>query len=132
MRNKALVAVVLLLATGYVLDLAFHGMNMANDFTYIGGIVGLALWFIFIVPLIWHWATKEKKREGQNENEGKRGNENEQGNIDSVDCVSGGSTDSQSSVHDTHRTGDGGDRSRPVGEPEGSAGHHTQDGKNLV
>lgn len=63
MKRRLLVAVTILVASGYELDLAFRGMNAPSDLTYIAGIIGTAVWFLFIVPTFWHFTTKGKSHE---------------------------------------------------------------------
>lgn len=70
MRRKIIVAVVLLVASGYVLSLCFRGMNMASDLYYTGGSIVSVVWALVIVPLLWKlltWRRKAKhdKREGE-------------------------------------------------------------------
>lgn len=63
MRKKVVVLLVLVVASGYELTLAFRGMNEPSDLTYIAGILGTAVWFLFIVPTIWHFTMKGKRHE---------------------------------------------------------------------
>lgn len=53
MKRKLIVVILLILATGYALKLCFDGMNLPSDLTYIGGILGLIVWFGAVIPFVW-------------------------------------------------------------------------------
>lgn len=119
MQKKLFIVVLLVLATGYVLMLCFAGMNMASDLTYIGGILGLLIWFLVVLPFVYRKFLKSKK---EMSNETKVGTVNLGSNNPGVN----------NSVHDENRTGNGGHRSRPVRKSKRSTGHSTEDGKGVV
>lgn len=95
MKTKVLVALVWLVVSGYIVALCFRGMNLASDATYIGGIAGLAVWFVVITPVLVRKLFKEKKHD-----------EKVAAGAVSPDAVvvNGG-------MHNENRPGDGGDRS---------------------
>lgn len=65
MKLRLLIAAVLLVATGYVLQLCFWGMNQSSDVGYIGGTLGLVLW-CFVVAIVGKYIFRKKvKREEQ-------------------------------------------------------------------
>ena len=45
-------AILWLLFSGYLLSFCFHGMNIARDDTYIGGIIAICLWFFVVTPMM--------------------------------------------------------------------------------
>lgn len=116
MKKKIIIAVLMLVATGYVVDLCFSGMNIKSDLTYLGGIMGLLVWFVLVIPFTYVKFIKEKKHE----------KESVANSVGSNPVVPGGG------MHAENRTGDGGHRSRPVRKPKGSAGHNPEDGKGVV
>src|SRR5579863_4572459 len=103
MKRSLISAILLLVATGYVVSYCFHAMNLPDDLFYIGGIVGLVLWFFFVVPLVYRKLIKEKRDEKANSNIG-----------------GSNSTAASSGMHNADRPGNGGNRSGPVGESAGS------------
>ena len=117
MKKKIFIAVLLLVATGYVLALCFAGMNMKSDLTYIGGIVGMLIWFLGVVPFVFRKFIKGEKKHDKESVTG--------GVADNVDVPSSG-------LHNQDRSGNGGDRSGPVGKPKRSAGHRAKNGPGVV
>lgn len=62
-RIKAASVVVMTLASGYVIDICFRGMNYPSDATYVGGIIGLILWAFLMIWLLKFVFKKPKKEE---------------------------------------------------------------------
>lgn len=118
-----------LVLSGYITWLAFKGMNMPNDLTYVGGILGLAGWFCIVTPYLYkkfyHKSNKKLYKEIQKEYES---------NAESTRSSSPVSDSNHSNdvMHDKDRPGDGGNRSGSVGQSAGSAGHRPEDGKGVV
>ena len=76
MKRKIFVGLVLLVASGYMMDICFTGMNKANDLTYAGGILGLCLW-LFAALWIYKFLTKDriKKEKESHEKQSRDGDD---------------------------------------------------------
>lgn len=104
MVKTIIVSMVLLVASGYLISLCFEGMNQASDFTYIGGIFGLVLWFVFLPRtykgLVWllNWT----------------GGKADDRKIDNDSGISSGGVSSDGELHNENRPRDGRHRGGPV------------------
>lgn len=62
LRRILFAVIVILLASGYAITIAFRAMNQASDADYIAGIVGLALWFFIGVPASFKLLTYRRRK----------------------------------------------------------------------
>lgn len=75
MRKGIVILVVLLVASGYVLQLAFHLMNLPRDDAYIGGIFLAIAWLVVLLSvgkyginkIVTSYKEQEQRRKETNE-----------------------------------------------------------------
>src|SRR6266705_1889071 len=99
MKTKILVVLSWIIASGYIISLCFRGMNLSSDLTYITGILGLAVWFAVVTPVLYKKLFKRKKDENPGKEE----------SVTTSDVSN--STTHDNRVHNKNRAGDGRNRS---------------------
>jgi hypothetical protein len=101
MMKKLVVILVLMVGTGYLLDLCFWAMNQKSDLAYVGGIFGLCVW-CWVVVVVLQFTFKRRNHDSQ-------GHEKSSASTAASDAGDAGR------VHVEDRAGNGGHRSGPVG-----------------